>query len=728
MKKTLFFSTLWVLFTMHLHAQKKASNPSYEKVVNDLLAKMTLAEKVHILHGDHLYSFPGIERLGIPPFFPSDGPCSVRPELTDGGEYVNTNNTKDCATALPTLSAVAATWDPAICYLFGNTLSSEVRARGKDMTLGPGVNIMRTPLCGRTFEYMGEDPFLTSKLCVPLIKGIQSNDIGACVKHFAMNNQELNRFDVNVKVDERTMREIYLPSFEAAVKQGDSWSIMGAYNKVNNNWCCENPFLLQTILRDEWGFKGLVVSDWGAIHDMKRAALAGCDIETDRGSHYVNLEKAVMNNELSEEVVNIKVRRLLTYFCKIKKIGPDSENRKKGSINTQEHQLAAKKIAAESIVLLKNSENVLPLEKSSLKKILVIGRNADVKLCVGITTSGGCNLNLAGGSGEAKPLYEVTPLEGLKKALGANAEIKYINPSDYSSERALSSASKNFYNPEFITMVKSMDAVLIFTGNSHAEEQEGSDRLTLNLPAGQDEMVNALVGLNPKTVVINQSGAPVAMPWIEKTNTVIQYWFSGQEGGNALAEVLFGTVNPSGKLPCTFPQKLEDVSCHATKSYVDNEEHYSDGVLVGYRWFDTKNIQPLFPFGHGLSYTQFEYGKLTMKEEMKSTDILTVKIPVTNIGKREGAEVVQLYIHEENPVLLRPEQELKGFSKIFLKPGETKIVEIQLSARDFSYWSVEEKGWKASDGKFEIRIGSSSRDIRTKGEVSFISVKNKLKK
>lgn len=725
MKKILFFSTLCVLLTGYLQAQKKVSNSSYEKIVNDLISKMTLAEKVHILHGDHLYSFPGIERLGIPAFFPSDGPCSVRPELSDDGKYVNTNNTKDCATALPTLSAVAATWDPAICYLFGSTLSSEVRARGKDMTLGPGVNIMRTPLCGRTFEYMGEDPFLTSKLCVPLIKGIQSNDVGACVKHFAMNNQELNRFEVNVKVDERTMREIYLPSFEAAVKQGDTWSLMGAYNKVNGDWCCENPYLLKTILREEWGFDGLVVSDWGAIHDYKKAALAGCDLESDRGSNYIKLEKAVINKELPESVVDEKVRRLLTYFCKIKKIGPDAAKREKGSINTTEHQLAAKKIAAESIVLLKNSDNVLPLDKISLKKILVIGRNADLKLCVGIATSGWCDLNLAGGSGEAKPLYEITALQGLKNVLGTNTEIQFINAKEYSSEKALSSASKNFYNSEFIQKVKSADAVLLFTGNSHVEEQEGSDRLTLNLPSGQDEMVNALAGINPKTVVINQSGAPVAMPWIAKTSTVVQYWFSGQEGGNALADVLLGVVNPSGKLPCTFPQRLEDVSCHATKSYVDTEENYSEGVLVGYRWFDTKNIQPLFPFGHGLSYTKFKYGKPIMKKEMKSNDILVVKIPVTNTGKREGAEVVQLYIHEANPVLLRPEQELKGFSKVSLKPGETKIVEIQLSARDFSYWSVKEKGWKASDGKFEIRLGSSSRDIRAKEEVQFVSVKKK---
>ncbi|MNP92701.1 Thermostable beta-glucosidase B [compost metagenome] len=725
MKKLLFFSTLCILLTEHLQAQKKTSSSSYEKTVNDLISKMTLAEKVHILHGDHLYSFPGIERLGIPAFFPSDGPCSVRPELSDDGQYVNTNNTKDCATALPTLSAVAATWDTEICYLFGSTLSSEVRARGKDMTLGPGVNIMRTPLCGRTFEYMGEDPFLTSKLCVPLIKGIQSNDVGACVKHFAMNNQELNRFEVNAKVDERTMREIYLPSFEAAVKQGDTWSLMGAYNKVNGDWCCENPYLLKTILREEWGFDGLVISDWGAIHDYKKAALAGCDLESDRGSNYIKLEKAIINKELPESVVDEKVRRLLTYFCKIKKIGPDAASREKGSINTNEHQLAAKKIAAESIVLLKNSDNVLPLDKTSLKKILVIGRNADLKLCVGIATSGRCDLALAGGSGEAKPLYEITALQGLKNALGTNTEIQFINAKEYSSEKALCSASKNFCNSEFIQKVKSADAVLLFTGNSHVEEQEGSDRLTLNLPTGQDEMVNALAGINPKTVVINQSGAPVAMPWIAKTNTVVQYWFSGQEGGNALADVLFGTVNPSGKLPCTFPQKLEDVACHANKSYVDNEENYSEGVLVGYRWFDSKNIQPLFPFGHGLSYTQFEYGKPTMKKEMKSNDILVVKIPVTNTGNREGAEVVQLYIHETNPVLLRPEQELKGFSKVSLKPGETKIVEIQLSARDFSYWSVEEKGWKASEGKFEIRVGSSSRDIRAKEEVKFVSVKKK---
>lgn len=720
MKKLFLF--LIATIGIQLHSQTNSSAAS-EKIIDDLLSKMTLAEKVRLINGNHLYSFPGIERLNIPPFFPSDGPCSVRPELSDSGQYIHTNETTDCSTAFPTLSALAATWDVNACYLFGNALSSELRARGKDMSLGPGINIMRTPLNGRTFEYMGEDPFLTSKLCVPVIKGIQSNDVGACVKHFAMNNQELNRFGVNVTADERTMREIYLPGFEAAVKEGNTWGIMGAYNKVGGEWCCQNPFLLQSILREEWGYKGIVISDWGAIHDAKKAALAGCDLESDRGNHYPKLEKFVLNGELDESVVNEKARKMLWYLYTIKKIGPDVTSRQKGEINTEAHKMLAKKIAAESIVLLKNTDNLLPLNKNNLKKVLVIGRNADLKLCIEISTSGGCNLPLGGGSGEAKPLYEITPLQGLKNFLGDKTKIEFIDAKEYSTDKTLASSPKNFYNPTFINLVKSMDAVFVFTGNSHAEEQEGTDRKTINLPEGQDEMVNALVGINPKTILINQSGAPVAMPWIEKTNTVVQYWFSGQEGGNALAEVLFGVVNPSGKLPCSFPKKIEDIACHATGSYVADNEVYKEGILVGYRWFDTKKIEPLFPFGYGLSYTTFKYGNITAKKSFNSKETLVVSIPVTNSGKRAGSEVVQLYIHEASPSVMRPEQELKGFSKITLQPGETKMVELKLNTRDFSYWSVEDKNWKAKDGDFEIRIGSSSRDIRSKKIVKLVSRK-----
>ncbi|WP_231560020.1 beta-glucosidase family protein [Flavobacterium gilvum] len=664
---------------------------------------MTLSEKVLLIHGDHIYSSPGLERLGIPRFYPSDGPCSIRPELTDKGEYLHAGDTIDCATAFPTLSALSATWNPQLANQFGDAISSELRARGKDMYLGPGVNIMRTPICGRNFEYMGEDPFLTSSMAVPLVKGVQKNNVSACIKHFALNNQELERFSVNVVASERALHEIYFPAFEAAVKKGGTLGLMGAYNKINGDWCCESDFLLNKTLKQDWGYKGVVISDWGAVHSLIKAVQAGCDYESGNSSHYGHIEKAINEGKLSVSDVDEKTRRLLWVFAKIRMVGPGSEQREKGKLRTESHKMVARKIAEESIVLLKNDEQILPLDKNKISKLLIVGKIANARLTIDVNTKGPCDLLTGGGSGEAKPLYEITPLEGIKRYLSTSANVEYIESANYS-------------DASFIQKVKTADVVIAFTGNTHAEEQEGQDRKDITLPEGQDEMVKAVLAIQPKAVIINQSGAPVAMPWSNQAKAIVQNWFNGQENGNALARVIFGDVNPSGKLSSTFPKQLSDVACHSLDAYKAVSENYKEDILVGYRWYDKQNIDPLFAFGHGLSYAKFQYGKIKITQ-LKKGNTIKVIIPVKNISNRAGAEVVQLYIHENTPSVLRPNQELKGFQKVQIAANETKEVVLYLTAKDFSYWSETAHDWKYDFGNYEIKVGSSSRDIRVNKKI-----------
>lgn len=815
-----------------------------QKVADEYLAKMTLEEKVTILHADHLYSVAGVKRLGIPTFRPYDGPCAVRPELTDGCAYAFAGKTDDCAIALPPLSAVAATWDPEMSRLFGETYGSEQRARGKDVGLGPSINILRTPLNGRTFEYMGEDPYLTSHMVVPVIRGIQTQDVGACVKHFVANNQELDRMGVNVTMDERTLREIYLPGFEAAIKEGGSLTLMGAYNKLRGEWCCENSPLLNGILRSEWGFDGVVISDWGGVHDMTRGALGGCDLEMGRygnGAFFSRLPKAVKDGKIPAAIVDEKARRMLTLMARLRILGPDAVNRNKGERNTPAHREAARRIAAESVVLLKNDSGVLPLDATKLKKVVVLGRNAAMESCTG------------GGSGEGKPFHEITAIEGLRARLGAGVEVEYVRDGGQSEIFSQIPASciatmdtvamvkgweAEYFNnaklegapalrrfegrldfdwkggapfpgikaqhfsarwkakivapetgeytlrmgnddgarltvdgkpvitawreagvaPEtakikleagktyefaveyfqttgtsaffldwrtpseaagpaasaFAKKLREADAVIVFTGTDHNLETEGSDRKNIKLPAGQDALVETVLALAPRAVVVNQSGAPVEMPWVAKAPALVQFWFSGQEGGAALAGVLCGDTNPSGKLPCTFPVKLADSPAHTNGEYRAGHVNYAEGLLVGYRWYDAKAVAPMFPFGHGLSYTTFGYGAVKLDKSVTTGDPLTVRIPVTNTGKRAGAEVVQLYLHEAAPKVERPERELKGFARVELAPGETKDAVFTLTKRDLSHWSVEKHDWQADPGAFEIRIGSSSRDLRAK--------------
>ncbi|UKJ06736.1 glycoside hydrolase family 3 C-terminal domain-containing protein [Solitalea lacus] len=697
----LFFALIIGINTVY--GQNRSDQEALQ-IANDVLSKMTLSEKALLLHGDHIFSFPGIKRLGIPVFYPIDGPCSVRPELSDGGRYIHVGDTVDCATAFPTLSALSATWDADLAFQFGNAISNEFRARGKDMYLGPGVNIVRTPLCGRNFEYMGEDPFLTSSISTPIIQGVQQNNVAACIKHFALNNQELDRFAVNVTASERALHEIYFPAFETAVKKGGALSLMGGYNKFNGDWCCESEFLLNKTLKQDWGFKGVVISDWGAIHSMTKAMKAGCDLESNFSREYLNIQKAVNEGTLPVSLVDEKVRRVLWMYAKLRMIGPDAEKRVKGELRTEKHKLLARKIAEESIVLLKNQGHILPLDKNKISKLLIVGKVADSRLTIDINAKAVNDL-LGGGSGEAKPLYEITPLEGIRHYLSASSQVEYIaNP-------------ENYKDADFVKKVKNVDAVLVFTGNTHEQEHEGEDRKDILLPKGQDEMVRAILAIRPRAVIINQSGAPVAMPWEKKAKAIVQNWFNGQENGNALARVIFGEVNPSGKLSCTFPKQLSDVACHSLDAYKSKSENYIEDILVGYRWFDKQGINPLFAFGHGLSYAKFKFGKIKITQ-LAEGDSIKVVVPVTNQSNRTGTEVVQLYISEISPSVLRPNQELKGFQRIQLAAHETKEVALNLSTRDFSYWSEIEHGWKYNSGNYEIRVGASSRDIRVSKEIT----------
>ncbi len=670
-----------------------------EILANQLLAKLTLEQKVSLCHGSTTMSVNAIPEIGLnDPFMMSDGPNAVRKDLgtTDFNDPQGIDPKAVQSTALPRLVALAATWNRDLALKFGQVLGDEARDRKKDMMLGPGVNIVRTPLNGRNMEYLGEDPFLSGQMAVQDIIGIQSRDVAACVKHFALNNQELNRKGVDVTVDDRTLHEIYLPAFEAAVQQGHVLGVMSAYNKFRGQYCAQNDFLNNQILKKSWGFPGLVVSDWGATHDTVGCALGGLDIEMDEGNKIKfftePLLQAVQSGQVPMSVLDDKVRRILYVLAKIHKI--DGQQRAAGSRNTPEHQAIAEQVAEESIVLLKNDKNILPLDPSKIHSVLIIGLNGYS------TTSWG------GGSSQGNPPFEITPKDGVAQLLGAGAQVKTtpFGPDAKVDPQALAQ------------MAKENDVVLFFTGDyvrgKVCAEHEGHDRPNMDLPPGTTEALTAVLAARPDTVVINESGAPVAMPWVDQAPTLVQYWFAGMEGGSALARVLFGQANPSGKLPVTFPKKLEDSPAHALGNYNPTLVNYAEGVLVGYRWFDAKSIEPLFPFGYGLSYTTFKLDNLKLdKTSITSGDHLNVSATVTNTGKVAGAEVVQLYVGDSSASVPRPPHELKGFEKIMLQPNETKTVTFALAPRDFSYWDVKSNGWKIDPGQFSILVGDSSRNL-----------------
>ena len=693
-----------------------------EARVEDALSRMTLEEKVKILHAQSKFSSAGVPRLGIPELWTTDGPHGIRPEVM-WDQWDQAGWTNDSITAFPALTCLAATWSEEMSALYGKSIGEEARYREKDVLLGPGVNIYRTPLCGRNFEYMGEDPFLAGCMAVPYIQEVQKNGVAVCVKHYALNNQEANRHTYNAVIDDRALYEIYLPAFKAAVQKGGAWSIMGAYNLFEGEHLCHNNRILNKILKEEWGFDGAVISDWGGTHVTEEAIINGLDLEMGTGtngldSKYGNSYDAyhlaspyyerLREGRASIDVLNDKVRRVLRLNFRTAM----NTNKPFGSICSPEHYDAARKIAGEGIVLLKNENNILPIDLEKTAKILVVGENAIKKMTVG------------GGSSSLKARDEFTPIVGLQEAVGAKAEIIYqrgyvgdllrkynnvdtgIDLTDPRSEEQLIA--------DAVAAAADADIVLFFGGlnKSKGQDAEGRDRASMALPYAQDRVIEALAEVNDNIVVVLVSGNAVEMPWIDKVDGVVESWFLGTQAGHAIADVLLGKVNPSGKLPFTFPVKLEDNGAHALGAYHKDslQVEYKEGIFVGYRWAEKHDIKPLFAFGHGLSYTTFEYGEAKCRKSNKG---FKVTVNVTNTGSREGKEIVQLYIGDHESSLERPVKELKGFKKVSLAPGETKTVTFEIEKNMLKYYDPAQKGWVLENGKFTAYVGAASDDIRT---------------
>jgi len=728
----LFSSAILVLTLASAAAQEHspyldASQP-VEARINDLLPQLTLEEKVSLVHGNANFTTAGVLRLGIPELWMDDGPLGVREEV--GEQFKIVGRTDDFATAMPATLGLAATWNPELAVAYGSVIGQEARQRGKNVMLGPSLNIQRTPLCGRNFEYMGEDPFLTSRMGVGYIEGEQAQGISSCAKHFAANNQEFERNSINEIIDERTLREIYLPAFRAAVQEAGVLTVMGAYNLINGQHCCENAHLLNEILKDEWGFKGAVVSDWGGVHHTDLAALNGMDIEM--GSHppYRSNYLAdpflagLKSGQFPMSVLDDKVRRHLYVMFKLNLIHDPSETNAvavaQSPLSTKAHQEISRRVAEESFVLLKN-ENLLPLDPARIKTVAVIGANAAAVFAHG------------GGSATIKAPYEITALQGISNRLGDGVKIIYAQgynpPVRMVRMDAKPPAEQDAPSPddaklvaEAVAAAKSADVVIYVGGLNHrgGYDTEGADRKDLKLPGGQDELLKEIVKANPKTVVVFNGGGAVEMDdaWLSRTPALLYAWYPGLEGGNALARVLFGDVNPSGKLPCTFPKKLADTPTATMGTYpgTNSTVVYQEGLLVGYRWYDTKDIKPLFPFGHGLSYTHFKYSNLHLAQNGDAKNPVTVEFELANTGGRAGAEVAQIYVQPVHPGVSRPLKELKGFKKVFLQPGEKQMVSITLNPNAFAYYDVDKKGWVAEKGEYKILVGSSSHDIRLDGK------------
>ena len=703
--------------------------------VADALSRMTLEEKVNILHAQSKFSSPGVPRLGIPELWCTDGPHGIRPEVK-WDEWDQAGWTNDSCTAFPALTCLAATWDKEASALYGKSIGEEARYREKDVLLGPGVNIYRTPYNGRNFEYMGEDPFLAGEMCVPYIQGVQKNGVAVCLKHFALNNQECNRHTADVDVDDRALYEIYLPAFKKGVKEGDAWSIMASYNLYKGQHLCHNKYLLDDVLKGEWKFDGAVISDWGGACDPDQAAAYGLDLEYGTWTDGLSTKgKTSYDSYMLADPYLERLRDgralLKTLDDKagrvLKLIFRTAMNRNKpfGSINSPEHLAAARQIGADGIVLLKNNalkngNKVLPISIEPNKKILVVGENAIKMMTVG------------GGSSSLKVQHEVSPLEGIRAAVGTRCEVVY--------ERGYVGSTSNSYNgvtsgqdlsesrtaeqliADAIKAAANADVVIFIGGlnkDSH-QDSEGTDRVAYVLPYNQDAVIEALAAANPNLAVCMVSGNAVAMPWVDQVPAITQCWFCGSQAGNSIADVLFGAVNPSGKLPFTFPVRIEDSPAHALGAYTCGKDvHYKESIYVGYRWFDTKGIRPLFAFGHGLSYTEFEYGEVNVSPKVSANGVLKASVKVKNIGSRDGKEIVQLYIGEENPLLERPTKELKAFEKVSLAPGEAKTVKFEIPVSDLAYFNADTHSWVLDSGhKFTAYFAAASDDVR--GTADFI--------
>jgi beta-glucosidase len=685
-----------------------------EARVEDLLGRLTLEEKIGFLHGDTKFSTAPIPRLGIPTRWIDDGPHGVREDI-NLNDWNPAGRTDDYATYFPALSVLGSTWNTNLAYAYGEALGAESRERNKDIILSPIADIARTPLCGRIYEYFGEDPFLNARFSVNSIQGIQSQDVAACIKHFAGNNQEMGRATINMDMDDRTLREIYLPPFEAAIKEADVWAVMGAYTKFRGEHCAYSDYLINKILKGEWGYQGLVMSDWGGTYDTHEAAVGGLDLEmgtlitgTEKGRPYNEYYLAdpflddLRKGEYPMSLLDDKVRRNMRVMFATHVF----DTRKPGALNTPAHQATAQRIAEEGIVLLKNEGNALPLDISKIKSVAVIGENA-------VRT----NANGFFGAG-VKTMHEITALQGIVNRAGDKVNVTYSV--GYAKTKA-GGLNSNLVE-RAVAAARQADVAIIVAGLNHSRflDDEGWDRKNLRLPYGQDELIRQVVQANPRTIVVLISGPVIEMdPWLNQVPAVLQAGYPGMEGGTAIARVLFGDVNPSGKLTCTYPKQLMDSPAHALDTYpgTNGTLFYKEGLLVGYRWFDTKNIEPLFPFGFGLSYTTFEYSNLKLvASEDTNAPLVTAEFDIANTGSRAGAEVAELYVHQANPSLPRPEKELKGFIKVSLKVGEKKTVSIPLNRDAFAFYDPAKNGWVAESDNFKILIGSSSRDIRLQGD------------
>lgn len=722
--------------------------------IEKLIAQLTLQEKVGMIHGDGFFTTKGVERLGIPPFKTSDGPRGVRKDF-ENDAWKDIGLSYDYVSYLPCNSALAATWNRELAYSTGKLLGKEARGRGKDMILAPGINIMRTPLCGRSFEYMGEDPYLVSEMVVPLVQGIEENDVSACVKHYAVNNQETRRLDVDVEVSERALREIYLPGFEAAVRRGKVKGIMGAYNKLRGTHCCHHNKLLNEILRKEWGFEGITVSDWGGVHDTKEALMNGLDMEmsvtSDFDDYYMAdpLIRMIENGEVDKKTalakIDGKVRHILNVMNKLHML--DGE-RSAGGYNDYDDKAALRQTARESVVLLKNDKEILPLNRKKIKKLLVVGENANRKHAPG------------GGSAEIKALYEITPLMGIQMLLGGNTEVVYkpgyfnddigniwantgdsengqadslnqgIDASPEPDNRTVSEAKirhqkemNEKYLKEALEAAKDADAVIYVGGLTHDYDTEGQDRADMKLPYGQDRLIAELLKVRPDMVVTLVAGSPVDMSaWLDDAGTLVFSWYAGMEGGAALAEVLFGEYNPSGRLPETFPVSDKDCPAVALGEFPgDDRVSYGEDIFVGYRYYDTYDVATAFPFGYGLSYTDFVMTGIRAEvvEDTAQSKSVKVSFDISNIGKRAGATVAQIYVAEKWPKVKKAAKELKAFEKIDLEAGETREVSLMLEREAFTYYDEESRSFKVDAGSYMLLLANNAEEIVDITEIEF---------
>lgn len=658
------------------------------KNIDEIIKTLNLEQKVSLCTGADYWSTKEFLELGVPSIFVADGPHGLRKSL----EGDNTGIAKGIeATCFPTASALSSSWNIELLYEVGKALGEECRAMGVDILLGPGINMKRSPLCGRNFEYFSEDPCLTGEIGKAFVLGVQGQGVGTCVKHFACNNEEFERLTISSEVDKRALREIYLSAFERIVKEAKPWSIMSAYNRVNGVYASENEYLLKNILREEWGFNGIVISDWGAVNDKVKSINAGLDIEMPGPNPYNDkkLIKAVKNNELDESVLDETVKRILDIVFKA------VENRKGGEMKLLEHHKLARRAACESIVLLKNDDNILPLKRERISCIAVIGQTAKKPRYQGA------------GSSKVTPATIDNPFDEIKRKAGDKIDVLYsigYPDSDEIEENIIEDA---------LNISKGADAVLLFLGLPERMETEGADREHIDIPKNQIRLIKRISEIQKNIIVILSNGSAISMtPWIDDVKGVLETWLTGQASGGAISDIIFGDVNPSGKLSETFPAKLSDNPSYLNFPGENGKVIYGEGIFTGYRYYDYKEVEPLFPFGFGLSYTTFEYSNIKLSsEKITDKDSLKVYVTIKNTGNKAGAEIVELYIRDVESRLIRPYKELKAFSKVYLSPKESKIVELKLNPKDFSYYDLSKESWVIESGYFDIMVGSSSRDI-----------------